>query len=206
MVQTTSGQRGGKREGAGRPKGALGGRAREQIEAVAERWPDWSPLEHFAAVANDETLDADIRLDAAKAAAPFIHAKLKPVVADVDELIEIEARIAAARLQAQADTLEARPGLADRLLRVMAHLDAETPPTILQPVTIIEAEPQRANRDPEPVEAETPAGAATAPVTVPEPMPTADAAIIGATPPAYNSFLPWPDRPAFAEMDYDPTK
>lgn len=69
---------------------------------------------HLAAVANDETLETEVRLDTAKAAAPYVHAKLKPIVADADELVEPEARIARARLEAQADALDANPGLGER--------------------------------------------------------------------------------------------
>lgn len=203
-------RRGGAREGAGRPKGALNRRSIAAIEAVAERWPDWSPLEHFATVANDETLEPEIRLDAAKAAAPFIHAKLKQVVADMDEVVELEARIAAARLQAQADVVAESPGLADRLMRVMAQLDAETPPTILQPVTVINAAPQRVSRSPKPVDtddakgaSEPPAGAAPAPADPPEPVGSADAAIIGATPPTYQPVIAWPEPTAQAQSEYD---
>ena len=156
-----------------------------------------------AAEAND---NLELAADCWGKLAAFAYPKPRPVVIDPDALVELEGRIAAARLQAQSDVLEARPGLADRLLRVMAHLDAETPPTILQPVTIIEAEPQRASRDPEPVEAETPAASAFPPVTPPDPMPVADAALIGAAPAPYTPILPWPEQSAFAQMDYDPTK
>jgi hypothetical protein len=128
---------GGKREGAGRPKGSLNKRSLEIIQEVAERYPDWSPLMHLATVANDEAMAPEVRLDAAKAAAPYVHAKIKPVVADADELVDLEARIARARLEAQAEVLEEKPGLADRLARAVGrHADdiailAATRPVVL---------------------------------------------------------------------------
>src|SRR5690606_13683850 len=113
----TAKQHGGKREGAGRPKGSLNRRSLAVIEEVAERYPHWSPLLHLASVANDETLDPEIRLDAAKAAAPYCHAKLRPVVADADELVELEGRIAAVRAKATVKEITGFGGLAERLKR-----------------------------------------------------------------------------------------
>lgn len=110
-------KRGGARPGAGRPRGSLNKRSVEAIEAVAEQFPDWSPLQHFAAVANDENLDPMIRLDAAKAAAPFIHPRPKSVELDPDALVELEARITRVKLEAQAQLLHDRPDLAERLAR-----------------------------------------------------------------------------------------
>lgn len=110
---------GGKRCGAGRPKGSLSRRSIDAIEAVAERWPDWSPLNHFAEVANNKELDEEIRLDAAKAAAPYVHPKPKGVELDPDALVELEGRIAEARAKAMAkEGLDPAFGLGDRLSRM----------------------------------------------------------------------------------------
>lgn len=98
-------KRGGTRPGAGRPPGSLNKRSVAAIEKVAEQYPDWSPLQHFANVANDETLDPVIRLDAAKAAAPFIHPRPKAVELDPDALVDLERRLVRIRLEAQAETL-----------------------------------------------------------------------------------------------------
>ena len=110
-------KRGGARPGAGRPRGSLNKRSVEAIEAVAEQFPDWSPLQHFAAVANDETLDPMIRLDAAKAAAPFIHPRPKSVELDPDALVELERRLVRVKLEATAQLMTERPDIAERLER-----------------------------------------------------------------------------------------
>lgn len=69
--------RGGKREGAGRPPGSKNKKTKEQQEAVAATGQ--TPLEYLVSVFQDEERDERVRIDAAKAAAPFVHAKLSNV-------------------------------------------------------------------------------------------------------------------------------
>ena len=66
--------RGGKRPGAGRPKGALSKKTREQLEAVQKGGV--TPLDFLLGVMRDGGKDLEYRIDAAKAAAPYVHAKL----------------------------------------------------------------------------------------------------------------------------------
>ena len=69
--------RGGPRPGAGRKKGGaskLDAKAREQALATGE-----SPLDFLLATMRDVGIDFKDRLDAAKAAAPYVHAKLAAV-------------------------------------------------------------------------------------------------------------------------------
>jgi hypothetical protein len=73
---------GGKRPGAGRPKGAKNVKTLEQVKKVAES--GLSPLEYMLSVMRDETEDRSIRLDAAHKVAPYVHAKLQPVDGDGD--------------------------------------------------------------------------------------------------------------------------
>lgn len=115
-------QHGGKREGAGRPPGSLNKRSLEAIAEVAERFPDWSPLMHLATVANDLDMSAEIRLDAAKAAAPYVHPRAKAQVLDADALVDLERRLIRAKIEEAADTISAKPGLAERLERAKARL------------------------------------------------------------------------------------
>ncbi len=68
---------GGNRKGAGRPKGAANrfsedARAKAAAEGI-------TPLEYFLSVLRDEDLDRLTRMDAGKAAAPFMHARLESV-------------------------------------------------------------------------------------------------------------------------------
>jgi UDP:flavonoid glycosyltransferase YjiC (YdhE family) len=65
--------RGGARIGAGRKPGAASTRTREIADAIAE---GLTPLEYLASIYRDETKDEMRRIDAAKAAAPYVHAKL----------------------------------------------------------------------------------------------------------------------------------
>lgn len=69
--------RGGKRSGAGRPAGAVTQKTREVAERAASQ--GITPLEYMLSVLRDEKQDQGARMDAAKAAAPYIHAKLASV-------------------------------------------------------------------------------------------------------------------------------
>lgn len=69
--------RGGKREGAGRKPGARNKRTIEQEEAI--KASGLTPLEFLTSVYQDEDEDKARRIDAAKAAAPYCHARLSNV-------------------------------------------------------------------------------------------------------------------------------
>jgi hypothetical protein len=65
---------GGVRPGAGRPKGAANKKTRE-LQAAAEA-SGIMPLEYMLNIMRDATGDPEMRFEAAKAAAPYVHAKL----------------------------------------------------------------------------------------------------------------------------------
>jgi hypothetical protein len=113
----TKPQRGGARPEAGRPTELLNQRQMTAIEKVAQQFPDWSPLLQFATVANDETLDPAIRLDAAKAAAPFYHPRPKPVERDPAALVDLQRQLAEVRNPAKGQSQNALDDLAERLAR-----------------------------------------------------------------------------------------
>jgi len=68
---------GGARPGAGRPKGAAN-KLNDQARAQALEG-GISPLDYLLGVLRDSQLDRDTRIDAAKAAAPYVHARLAAV-------------------------------------------------------------------------------------------------------------------------------
>jgi hypothetical protein len=69
--------RGGRRPGAGRPKGRKNRKTEERLEHVKElAKAGLTPLEYMLAVMRDEKADEERRLDAAKSAAPYVHPKL----------------------------------------------------------------------------------------------------------------------------------
>ena len=68
--------RGGRREGAGRPKGAATKRTREIADQAANE--GITPLEYLLQVMRTSEDEAR-RIDAAKAAAPYVHPKLANV-------------------------------------------------------------------------------------------------------------------------------
>ena len=75
-------QRGGKRSGAGRPPGAINratATARKMVEETGV-----TPLEFMLQVMRDGNATRAERLDMAKAAAPYVHARLSSVEAKVD--------------------------------------------------------------------------------------------------------------------------
>lgn len=66
--------RGGKREGAGRPKGAVNkATASRQAEIAAS---GLTPLDFMLNRMRDESMDEEARFEAAKAAAPYVHPRL----------------------------------------------------------------------------------------------------------------------------------
>lgn len=82
---------GGARPGAGRPKGAQNKRTIEQVEAV--KATGMTPLEYLTSVYQDESADEAKRIDAAKAAAPYIHPKLTNIEAKIDASLSYEERL-----------------------------------------------------------------------------------------------------------------
>src|SRR3569833_4172370 len=88
---------GGARVGAGRPHGSTNRRTISAIEEVKRRFPKWTPLLHFAEVANDQSLPTEVRLEAARAAAPYFHPKPKPVEFFVDAAVDLEQKLASVR-------------------------------------------------------------------------------------------------------------
>ena len=64
--------RGGKRAGAGRPKGAKSVLTEKAIQEAGE---GITPLEFMLTILRDDTLKTADRFEAAKAAAPYMHAR-----------------------------------------------------------------------------------------------------------------------------------
>ena len=73
---------GGFRPGAGRKKGSVS-KMSEGARAIALAGGQ-SPLDYLLSVMRDINNDLSTRLDAAKAAAPFLHAKLSTVALSAD--------------------------------------------------------------------------------------------------------------------------
>lgn len=81
-------QRGGKRKGAGRPPGAINratAAARKMVEETGV-----TPLEFMLQVMRDANATRAERLDMAKAAAPYVHARLSAVEAKVEVTEQVE--------------------------------------------------------------------------------------------------------------------
>ena len=71
--------RGGRRPGAGRKAGVPNRRTLE-LRALAEGQPQaGSPLEFLTSVYRNEALPLDLRIDASKAAAPYVHPRLAAI-------------------------------------------------------------------------------------------------------------------------------
>jgi hypothetical protein len=88
---------GGKRPGAGPKKGAKYHFTQEAIRKAASAPDAIMPLEFMLAVIRNEDEDFDRRMDAAKAAAPYIHAKLAQMEHKGSVSIEVFERIIRAR-------------------------------------------------------------------------------------------------------------
>lgn len=74
--------RGGIRPGAGRPRGTANVRTCEVANAIAE---GLTPLEFLTSVYRDLEGDMARRVDAAKAAAQYVHARRAPVGSDGED-------------------------------------------------------------------------------------------------------------------------
>jgi hypothetical protein len=76
--------RGGKRPGAGRPRGSLTKKSQEILIAAAAAGEQ--PLEYLLRIMRDPTVDARTRLDVAIAACPYLHPRLAStqIKAEVD--------------------------------------------------------------------------------------------------------------------------
>ena len=77
---------GGYRPGAGRPPGALNKRTQDTVAQIEES--GLTPLDYLLSVMRDTGKPDNERIDAAKAAAPFVHARLT-VTENVPPFIEI---------------------------------------------------------------------------------------------------------------------
>lgn len=75
--------RGGSRPGAGRPPGAATRKTREVANKAAEE--GITPLEFLLGAMRDVRNEFSSRMDAAKAAAPYIHARLQAIELSGDE-------------------------------------------------------------------------------------------------------------------------
>ena len=69
--------RGGRRAGAGRPKGARSGKLKEREAEVAKS--GLTPLDYLLSVVRDVKAEQSARTDAAKAAAPYVHPRLNAI-------------------------------------------------------------------------------------------------------------------------------
>lgn len=83
--------RGGARPGAGRKPGSRDKLAREQAERVAAE--GITPLDFLLTVMRDECEERAKRIDAAKAAAPYVHPRLNSVDASITGDLEIIGKI-----------------------------------------------------------------------------------------------------------------
>ncbi len=75
--------RGGTRQGAGRPQGAANKFSEAAREIAASE--GITPLEYMLAILRDTNLPREHRMDAAKAAAPYMHSRLESVKHSGDE-------------------------------------------------------------------------------------------------------------------------
>lgn len=74
--------KGGLRPGAGRKPGVPNKRTAAKVAEVEAS--GLTPLDYLLTVLRDEALDREARVDAAKAAAPYVHARLAAVEHSTD--------------------------------------------------------------------------------------------------------------------------
>jgi hypothetical protein len=98
-------EHGGKRLGAGRPKGSRNKRSEMLIERMEKKFPNWCPVEQLIEIARDENNPIEVRAKCAERVAAYVYAKpkeektdLNSSVKDMAELIR-EARMRAGIMQ-----------------------------------------------------------------------------------------------------------
>lgn len=84
---------GGARPGSGRKPGSATKRTREIADKAMQ--DGVTPLEYMLSVMRDVSADEAKRLDAAKAAAPYVHPRLTTIEAVVDDKRSYEDRLKA---------------------------------------------------------------------------------------------------------------
>ena len=72
---------GGSRPGAGRKPGTINRFSKDLLEKASQS--GLLPVDYLLGVMRDESLDTRLRIDAAKAAAPYVHQKLSAISVDV---------------------------------------------------------------------------------------------------------------------------
>lgn len=72
---------GGARAGAGRKRGGINRFSRDLLENAAQSGQ--LPVDYMLEVMRDQSLDTRLRIDAAKAAAPYVHQKLSAISVDL---------------------------------------------------------------------------------------------------------------------------
>lgn len=95
--------RGGARPNAGRKKGSVAKHRKLANEATIRAvGSEMTPLEFLLHVMRDDEEDDGRRLDAAKAAAPFVHPKLS----SVDAKLDVDATVSVSRIELVAPSIE----------------------------------------------------------------------------------------------------
>ena len=72
---------GGSRPGAGRKPGTINRFSKDLLEKASRS--GLLPVDYMLGVMRDESLDTRLRIDAARAAAPYVHQKLSVISVDV---------------------------------------------------------------------------------------------------------------------------
>ena len=72
---------GGSRPGAGRKPGTINRFSKDLLEKASQS--GLLPVDYMLGVMRDESLDTRLRIDAAKAAAPYVHQRLSAISVDV---------------------------------------------------------------------------------------------------------------------------
>jgi hypothetical protein len=103
---------GGRREGAGRKRGSRlknPPRTRSAITAMEAAAAGLTPVDYLLGIMRNETLDMPVRLDAAKAVAPYVHPRLASIEARVETMHTMPDELLTLRLESGLDRLDRLP-------------------------------------------------------------------------------------------------
>lgn len=213
MTEGVEVQHGGKREGAGRPRGSANRRTAALREAIEAEGVDPAVALVRIAKAAEEREEFPLAVEAYGKVMPFLHSRPKPTEADPDALIALERALLRMKIEETAEAVKRDEGLAERLARAKKRKLAAEVAEIFDALADAAEDAQVIDASPTPTVAPTPAPAPSAGSAAPaQPAPASEyrpilpRPALAATTDWAAPRVEWPEKQAFADggrSDFD---
>lgn len=202
MTEGVEVQHGGKREGAGRPRGSANRRTAALREAIEAEGVDPAVALVRIAKAAEEREEFPLAVEAYGKVMPFLHSRPKPTEADPEALIALERALLRMKIEETAEAVKRDEGLAERLARAKKRkLAAEVIEVFDALADAADAAAPMIDASPTPPVAPTPAPATPVqPESAPEPYrPILPRPAPAATTDWAAPRVDWPEEQAFVD-------